>query len=114
MKVVDQKESVNAEVVNTKESTVNVRGMVVLYNRKTGKAQEFHRIDVKEVLNGYSHEWSESPIIKEQKKAEDAVIVKPKEEPKAADVPTDEEITAKAEDAPVIDEPRRTRGRRTS
>ena len=89
--------------------------MVVLYDRKTGKAQEFHRVDVKEVLQGYSWQWSQTPIIKEQVKAEDAVVVPAKtEEAKAADVPADEEITAKDEEAPVIDEPRRTRGRRTS
>lgn len=114
MKVVDQKEAAKIEAVDVKDATLNTRGMVVLYDRKTGKAQEFHRVDVKEVLNGYSWQWSQTPIIKEQIKAEDAVIVPAKtDEEKAADVSADEEVTESA-DTPLIDEPRRTRGRRTS
>lgn len=67
------------KVVNTENVEVKAKApskaFVTLYNRETGKSQDFHAIDANEVMAGYSHIWSYTPVSREQEKAEDAVIV---------------------------------------
>jgi hypothetical protein len=65
---------VNTEAVQQATKPAS-KAFTTLYNRQTGKAQDFHTIDANEILEGYSHVWSATPVAKEQVGAEDAVII---------------------------------------
>jgi hypothetical protein len=50
-------------------------GIMRLYNKLDGSTVDVHAVDGKEYIKRLPHLWSNTPIAKEQAKAEDAVIV---------------------------------------
>ncbi len=106
---------INTEAAVTPVAKAPNKAYTTLYNRKTGKAQEFHTIDANEILEKNAALWSASPVSLEQAKAEDAEIVAPPAKaPVAEKAPEPESKPEEAVKPVVKDLPRRGRRSVTS
>jgi hypothetical protein len=75
-------------------------GIVRLYNKIDGSTVDVHAVDGREYIKRLPHLWSNTPIAKEQAKAEDAVIV---QEPVKEEIkPVAPEVVV--EPAPIVEE----------
>lgn len=74
-------------------------GIVRLYNKEDGSTVDVHAVDAKEYVRRLPHLWSNKPIVKEQTKAEDAVIVP---EPAKKEIKQVAEVVA--EPAPIVED----------
>ena len=94
MKVVTEDTKVTvAPVVNL------APGIVRLYNKKDGSTVDVHAIDAREYVRRLPNLWSYSPAVKEQTKAEEAVIVT---EPAKEEIKQVAEVVV--EPAPIVEE----------
>lgn len=102
---------VTEETKNEKPAGATVaNGYTRLYNKIDGSTVDVHAVDGREYIKRLPHLWSNTPIAKEQAKAEDAVIVPEpaKEDVKfwngKSNVKAVATIEPVAEVAPVIEE----------
>lgn len=74
-------------------------GIVRLYNKKDGSTVDVHAIDAREYVRRLPNLWSYSPAVKEQTKAEEAVIVS---KPAKEEIKQVAEVVA--EPAPIVED----------